>query len=221
MALNSKVSLTPEQIKETQTTYNKYYLAYSKDVEWDPVIINKIDKNLVSPFISRLPVHSETSKIAFLGCGTGRNIQLVKGYGDFECVGYDLSKNMISEAKRKVPYSELHIADITKFDLPEDTFQGVFCESVLSYVSSLDVPKVINNVYNSLVVGGTAIFGFKVNGNLVHPDIYLGHTRYYISYTKKQIDSLFNETAFSIIDTILSSDPFRKDVHWYDLFVRK
>ncbi|MBN2519141.1 MAG: class I SAM-dependent methyltransferase, partial [Bacteroidales bacterium] len=62
---------------------NTYYLAY-RDL---PGIINK---------------HINGRKALDFGCGTGRSTRFLQQYG-FDCIGVDISENMINKAKEFNP----------------------------------------------------------------------------------------------------------------------
>lgn len=69
-------------------------------------------------------LNPNATSILELACGTG-NI-LVELAGEFEVVGLDLSPSMLKVAQRKAPNAELHIADMTNFNLGRK-FDAIIC----------------------------------------------------------------------------------------------
>ncbi len=80
--------------------------------------------------------------------------------GAAEVLGVDLSENMLAKA-REFPADEgiaYLRADLNSIELPPNTFDVAFSSLTLHYLK--DLPHLVAQVYQSLVVGGT--FAFSV-----------------------------------------------------------
>lgn len=77
----------------------------------------------------------DAASVLEVGCGTGAVLEQIAGR--FEVVGLDISDEMLSRAKAKLPGVEFHRADMTDFDLGR-TFDAVICMfSSIGYVTDL------------------------------------------------------------------------------------
>ncbi len=91
-----------------------------------------------------------------LGCGTAKNICLMKNYTDGLIVGFDTSKNMIRQAKRRCRRKNVKIFyhDIRKPHPFRNQFDIAFISFVLHGFIDSDRDKIIKNAYDSLKEGG-------------------------------------------------------------------
>lgn len=212
------IDLTEEQINITTNTYDLCAHEYALKVERNPDVVSAVEELLLIPFYRMLAI-KDKSHIAFLGCGTGRDMNwfIRKGY---TCDGYDKSQGMLSEAKNWVQDGDFYLLDISKKALPEDRYIGIYCESALAYIPYKNLEHTLINIKNSLTSGGVALLGFKVNGSKVYEDKTLSSTRYYISVNMTEILGLVSK-HFKIKRKLISKDSFERPTEWLDLFVEK
>jgi len=211
-------SLTEQQIQINRDTYDTCAHEYALKVERKPEVVRAVEELLLTPFYRMLATKNR-SKIAFLGCGTGRDMNWFIRK-DFECDGYDISQGMIDEAKIWVQEGNFYKLDISSQKLLKNNYSGVYCESALAYISKENLEYTIKNIRESLVEGGVALLGFKVNGSRVYKDNTLSKVRYYTSVEKEDIINLISK-YFKIKRTIVSRDSFERPTEWLDLFVEK
>ena len=71
------------------------------------------------------------------GCGTGRTLAYLAEKNLSRLIGIDHNKNMIQRARDRLneyPEVELFSADLTKLPLENETIDGIFSESVTSFI---------------------------------------------------------------------------------------
>ena len=107
----------------------------------------------------------QAKSVLELGCGTGSVLkQLAK---DYEVSGVDLSRTMLSIAKKKVPRAKLSRQDMVRFRLRE-TFDVVCCvyDSINHILSFDDWRRLFANVDRHLSDAGTFIFDINTQKKL-------------------------------------------------------
>jgi SAM-dependent methyltransferase len=107
----------------------------------------------------------DAESVLELGCGTGA---VLAGLGSgFRLVGIDQSPSMLSVAERRLPGAELHLGDITNFDLGA-TFDVAVCVfDTMNHVTTIEGWRsVIACTAAHLVDGGLFIFDCNTVGRL-------------------------------------------------------
>lgn len=67
----------------------------------------------------------QIEQVADLACGTGRIGQWLRQRGIGQIDGVDLTSEMLRQAQAKAVYRQLHLSDISKTPLPDDTYDLV------------------------------------------------------------------------------------------------
>lgn len=214
--------LTQDQLKITRDTYNICAQDYSERVEWDGVISKQVKDRLVLPLHRML---TKSSKVAVLGCGTGRDIKEFISLGH-SVHGFDISEGMLEQAKKIVGKVPLTKVDISTEDLPKKEFDAIYADSVLAYIQNKNLEFALTSIFNSLKPGGVGLLGFKVNGYAVVEDTILrAHgaksLRYYLSYPQSLVSKYVETAGFVIKDSKLYEDSLDRPTKWLDLFVAK
>ncbi len=109
----------------------------------------------INDVVDRLNIGLSEGVLDF-GCGTGKNLCLIKNYTRSLCVGFDTSKNMIKQAKEKCKGKNVRIFfhDIRNPHPFIEQFDVVFISFVLHGFVDSDRNKIIENAFNSLKDGG-------------------------------------------------------------------
>lgn len=130
-------------------TYNKIAEVYTEKYFNDNSDLPFIDK-----WIKSLP---NNARVLDVGCGPSH---LSKYLIDKGCIveGIDLSDEMISIARRKVPEVKFEIMDMRKLLYGNNTFDGILAAYSLIHIPSCEVETVLKEFYRVLSVGGTALF---------------------------------------------------------------
>lgn len=85
-----------------------------------------------------------------LGCGTGR-------FMEFCSHGFDISKNMISEAKRKFPNKEFNSGNAIYTAYDSNSFDTIICLHVIMHLNKEESNKIIREALRILKPGGHLI----------------------------------------------------------------
>ena len=99
---------------------------------------------------------SSGSRLLDVACGTGKHIQYLKN--DFECIGVDISEQMLAVARENLPSIRFIRANMTDFSLDE-CFDVVTCLfSAIGYLRTRrEIDKAIHNFAKHMKTGGVLI----------------------------------------------------------------
>lgn len=91
-----------------------------------------------------------------VGCGTGEHLKYLSRH--FLCTGLDISEEMISTARKKVPNVKFEIANMIDFKL-QDKFDVITCLfSSIGYVQNFrNLARTLRNFYDQLTGDGLAL----------------------------------------------------------------
>ncbi|MDD3238877.1 MAG: class I SAM-dependent methyltransferase [Lachnospira sp.] len=143
---------------EAYTGFAYVYDEYMDNIpyeEWTTYLLELMKENqLAAP-----------ADIVELGCGTGTVTQILDRAG-YNCVGIDLSAEMLSVAMDKMYESEQQIMyvqqDMRDFELPYETDGMVSIGDSMNYITtSDDLKQVLECVNQGLKSGGVFIFDLK------------------------------------------------------------
>jgi SAM-dependent methyltransferase len=87
-----------------------------------------------------------------LGCGPGRDLATFRQLGH-EAVGLDAAPSFVRMAREHTGCEVLQ-QDLLQLDLPVARFDGVFANAVLFHVPSQELPRVLRELWRTLVPGG-------------------------------------------------------------------
>jgi len=87
------------------------------------------------------------------GCGPGQFSRFLIERG-FECIGIDLSREMIKIARERIPEGRFEIMDIRKLDFKNATFDGVLAWGVFLHIRKSDSRSAILELKRVLKPGG-------------------------------------------------------------------
>ena len=120
------------------------------------------DLNWLSEF-AELALSSE-GPVADLGCGPGHVSNHLSGLG-LATVGYDISPNLIAEARSRFPALEFHLADITAIDVAGSSFGGILARYSLIHM----LPTLLESVFDGWLPivepGGPVLVSFFASGS--------------------------------------------------------
>lgn len=113
------------------------------------------ESRTLSQLIGRYKLSSGNSLLD-VGCGTGKHIQHLRK--KFDCVGMDISRHMLKEARRNVKGVKFVLGDMTNFDLGRQ-FDVVLCLfSGIGYVRTYPrLARTLRNFARHLRDGGVVI----------------------------------------------------------------
>jgi len=175
------------------------------------------------------------AKILDVGCGNGRLVRLFDNV-DVDYIGIDNSVELINLAKKDFPGRKFLVADILKLPFADNSFDVVFCISVLHHLPGKDLRKksvlemnrvlkpgghliLLNWYYRSpKMIGRLVKFSLaKIAGKakLDFGDIYLGWgdfevRRYIHLFTKFGTKKLLESSGFEIVKNYISEKTKRE-----------
>lgn len=110
------------------------------------------------PFITKvvIPAVKKKTVILDLGCGAGKVMELFinNGIPAKNIYGVDISKGLISIAKKNIPEAQFRIGDFTKVKLPRAHFNIAISVRSVEYLNQKDLEKFFINVYQALKKDG-------------------------------------------------------------------
>ena len=91
-------------------------------------------------------------RILDFGCGPGRDLQAFSDLGH-QAIGLDGAERFVELARR---YSgcEVWLQDFLRLHLPAEYFDGIFANASLFHVPSLELPRVLHELWVALKPGG-------------------------------------------------------------------
>lgn len=103
---------------------------------------------------------TKSTKILDAGCGSGRTIEhmLNMGASPDNVVGVDVSKDMLDEARKRLPKVNLLQSDLTTVELANDNFDLITCCLVLHYLDDDNLRTTLSNFHRWLRDGGTLFY---------------------------------------------------------------
>lgn len=160
----------------------------------------------------------DSDKILEIGMGNGKFINDILNYGNnISYTGIDISKTMISEAKKhnynliKSSKVDLILADIENMPFWEETFNKICTINTIYFWEN--PAKALAEIYKTLTKNGIFIISFRpyIEGKSLDFSQY-GFTEYKTEYLKSIID----KTNFKIVDIKNITEPsieFNGEVH--------
>ncbi len=163
-----------------------------------------------------------------VGCGNGRLVELFgvnskqQIVNSIEYVGIDQSVKLIEIAKKRNPGVEFHVAEITKLPFEDNSFDAIYCIAVFCHIppgfhqqALAEMKRVLKpggkiimtnwNAFNSWVQNKVTLGKYTTDDqkNFIVPwrsgEKILAH-RYYYGFTKKELEELFTQSGFEILE---------------------
>ena len=119
----------------------------------------------VSQNVAALLRHIESSppyKILDLGCGPGRDLKSFADLGHL-AIGLEGAMRFVEMAANHSG-CEIWQQDFLRLDLPEEHFDGIFANASLFHVPSVELPRVLKELWSTLKPGGV-LFSSNPRGN--------------------------------------------------------
>jgi SAM-dependent methyltransferase len=125
---------------------------------WEDVEVYREESELFAKLIKKYAKVSIRTLLD-MGCGGGKNAFHLKRH--FKVTGIDISRSMLSNAKKQNPDCKFHLADMRNFDLKQQ-FDSVFINDSITYmITKRDLLKTFLAAHKHLKAGGVMI---------THPD---------------------------------------------------
>jgi len=193
-----QTELSDDQISKTRDAYeinaDKYVLNYERRLG----ALDEARLFTLDPFLKLFQSSGQMGKILFAGCGSGRDMQEAVRKG-FTCVGIDISTHMLNIGKIIGLNSPLIYMDIEKMDFPDNSFDGIFCDTAITHIKKKGIEAVISDFKRLLAPGGVLFVSFRKGDGMVYMTDDKVGKRYYMTTTPKRADRYLTEAGFEII----------------------
>jgi len=198
-------------IKKTIETYDKIAKEYAnKFKSIEPI------KHLLKFFVKNI----EGKRILDAGCGHGRDCKYFSELG-FEVYGIDLSEKLLEIAKKNAPEAKFFKMDMRKLEFPDEFFDGIWCCASFLHIPKKDAEKTLREFYRVLKKNGILFIAVKkgIGEKVMRKDYYKGGEKFFVFYTRDEIEELLRKVNFRIILTIIDKDD--RGNTWIQVFCKK
>lgn len=121
-------------------------------------------RELLEKFSQEVREFSGNPKILDSGCGWGRDIDYFVNRKHFDAVGVDKAPKPLEYGLEKYDLSEDHLRrmDIEDLRFKDETFDGVWCNSVIFFFHKDEMDKPLSELSRVLKKGGILYINFKL-----------------------------------------------------------
>ncbi len=139
-----------------------------------------------------------------------------------ECVGVDISPNMVKLAKRYCKSAKIEVADLRNLNFPNNFFSGIFCESALSHVKKSELQHTILGFSRTLRRHGIALLTFRQNdGHVYYTEDLVGGKRYNTTILRSEIDRILAKSDLATLSVQIHTHPVSDRPAFINFFVEK
>lgn len=220
-SFTNDVDLTDQEVAVTQKTYDEHALEYVTHFERHPYALKHAKPFTIDPFLAYYDSLKLSGPVLFVGCGSGRDLEVVNKKG-IECVGIDSSSSMISLAKKYCKSADLKIMDMRNLEFPKNYFSGIFCESALSHIKKSELLHTILGFSQILKRHGVALLTFRQNnGHVYYTEDLVGGKRYNTTILRSEIDRILAKSGLATLSVQIHSHPVPDRPAFMNFFVEK
>lgn len=209
--------MNDDYVKKTISVYDKKAEYYAK----------KLDDYAPRPeqekFVKLLP---KNARVLDAGCGPGRDCEYFTKLG-FSVTGVDLSENLLSIARKRVPGAIFKNQDLRKLRFQREFFDGIWACASLLHLKRKDMPGVLRSFFRILKSNGVLFVQLKEGkgeADIIDP-IIANLSRHYVYYSLPELKKILEETGFVIKDIYTWNEevrrPGRRDLVWISSFSKK
>jgi SAM-dependent methyltransferase len=102
---------------------------------------------------------------ADIGCGSGREVAWLNADG-FPAVGYDPSKGLLAQARRRYPQLKFHSAALPSLEgIADESFANVLCETVIMHLAQEAIAPSVRRLMAILAPGGILYLSWRVTAD--------------------------------------------------------
>ena len=138
-------------------------------------------------------------KVLDVGCGPGKHAKELIKLG-LEVTGIDFSKEMIKEAKIRVPKGNFRLMDMKNLKYKNNTFDGLLCWATILHIERKDVVPVLLEFRRVLKNKGILTLSVKKGKGEGFVEKY-NAKRFFVYYNKNEIINLVKKSGFRILES--------------------
>lgn len=220
-AFTDDLDLSDEQVYITQETYSlrakDYVLKFERNFDVADIVIPKV----VDPFLDLIRLSGfGLSPLLVAGCGSGRDANYCFKQG-FNTLGIDNSRTLLQIGKELKVKAKLKLMDINKLKFPINHFGGIYCDSALSHIKKIDLPKVLSSFKAILKKDGLILIGLRLgDGRVYYTEDDLGARRYYNTHTLEEAEDLAKRCGFAPVKNLISNHTVTSRPKWLYLYLK-
>ncbi|MGQ8335991.1 class I SAM-dependent DNA methyltransferase [Sunxiuqinia sp. A32] len=177
----------------------EFYSKYSSQFDAKIGTLDLYDESYTS-FIERA---KKPKNLLDLACGPGNVSQFIKNLiPDTEITCVDLSEEMLTIAKQKIPDGKFFKSDILDINIPKETYDLIICAFGLPYIQSEEIDKLVAQVncfshQDSLIY----ISCMKGEKSAIEEISFANKEKLIINYhTKENVLNEFRKGGYELID---------------------
>lgn len=190
------------ELKDEYKRIAPYYNQKRSRVEDEPATYQMIQK-----FVGLLP---KVASILDLGCGNGRDADWLTAQG-YEVTMIDLSPEMLTYAKRRVPRAAVIQGDMLEMHFEQGSFAGVWANTSLLHLTKEEIQVVMKKLWEMLKSGGVFMASFKEGDGeqYMEEDKYgIKTRRFYTTLHRDELEGLAKEAGFrNITVEVIGNNP--------------
>ena len=209
--------MATDHVRKTIATYDTIAADYTSKTDlYAPLPEREKFLSLLLPAGSILDV----------GCGPGRDSAFFVSCG-FSVVGVDLSEELLSIAKKRVPTATFKKQDLRKLSFPKETFHGIWANASLLHIKRSEVTGVLQRFYEVLKPDGILFILIKEGKGEGYKRYKLAQSkpRYFTYFERSELHDLLAGAGFMILDSYTWDQkdrwPERPSEVWISSFSRK
>ena len=188
-----------------------------------------------SDFLSFERYIERGARVLDLGCGNGRLVDFLTNYG-VQYVGVDVSSGLIEEARRLHPKNQFTLSDMRTLPFPDASFDQIYAIASFHHLEKeIDREATLRELKRVLVPGGEIIMtNWNLQSQWAKKKIASGKyvktgasgysvpwrspfgdklaDRYYYSFSLSEIEELFTQNGFSVLENCYIKKGERSDV---------
>ena len=160
------------------------------------------------------------SKILDIGCASGRDVEYL-GEEGFDVKGIDISKNLIKEAKIRVPKGKFKHMDMAALSYKDESFNAIWCHGTLCHVKKGSVASVLKEFKRVLKSKGILYIGLRAGkgqGMVSFSDT-ANMPRFFAFYSLEELKNHMKKAGFTILKAYSEKDGHTGT--WLNMFVQK
>ena len=140
-------------------------------------------------------------RTADVGCGSGRDAAWLSSNG-FPTVGFEPSKCLLEEARRRHPEVEFQVAALPELEgIADATFQNVLCETVIMHLAAELIVPSVRRLLDIIEPGGTLYLSWRVTEGNDRRD---EHGRLYAAFDSSLVLQALSDATVVVNEQVVS-----------------
>ncbi|PJE81697.1 hypothetical protein COU58_01085 [Candidatus Pacearchaeota archaeon CG10_big_fil_rev_8_21_14_0_10_32_42] len=150
----------------------------------------------------------DNHSILEIGVGSGDAVKYFSGK-KFKTTGIDISSKIIEVAREKSPNTQFIHSDFLKYNFDNQTFSGVFANSVLQLFSRQKIPEVFEKIYSILEKEEIFYLSIPLFEKSKEEIIQRGEKtneilEFRVRYSKKEFNQIIFNSTFNLLEQSLT-----------------